>query len=294
MTKRALAIALAAVGVIVLATTAAAAPTLSLRTAERLAKRVALKEVRGRHIVAFHVSRPHRRSAREIDFAYNDRSRTNVYCTARLVVRITNVKTGSADARISHPTCAPIPAAALAFEATTARALKQVHARRAAVNASLHALARRLRACATLGVPRRERAAVRLIAGAGSLEALSNPVATQVASFVTSLVAIKTTTPPLAAAQVAWADYLVALRTLPALPDPCASVKRWAGRHYGSPAPVDIATLARLNARMTLDARRIAAGAKVLHAVGVFPRDVVGFTPAGLLLQLKIKSFVIR
>jgi hypothetical protein len=292
MTRKASALALAVLAGLLFATSASAAPTLSLRTAEQLAKRLAIKEIRGRHIVAYHVTNPRRRSAREVVFSYDDRSSGHVYCTARLIVTISNPAKGTLFGRITRPTCRPIPADALAFEAAAARALRQVHARRAAVERSLAAFRRTLRPCSRLRVPRAERARVQLIVSAAGVEALEHPVDAEVAGFVRSLATIRATNATLIAAPPAWADYLASLRALPQVPDACAAVRSWARRGYASPPPVDVAALARLNLRTQLDARAIARTAKLLAFDGVFPQDVVAFTPAGLLLQVRIKALI--
>ena len=64
----------------------AQAKGLSYRTAKGLAKRLAEKQVRGRHIVSFHLERLRRASATRIVFAYDDRTTDNVFCTSVIVV----------------------------------------------------------------------------------------------------------------------------------------------------------------------------------------------------------------
>src|SRR5947209_1185411 len=293
MTTKAWALALAAFAALAFATAASAAPSLSLTTAEQVAKRLAQKEIRGRNIVAFHITKPHRRSSREIDFSYNDRSRSNIYCTARMIVTLRDPSTGRVFARVTPPACRPIPTDALALEAVTARAVRATHARRGRVNAALASFRRSLAPCARLSVPRADRTRVRAIVSIAGLEALERPVNPQVAAFVQSLGGVSTGNAVFAAAEQAWADYYAAGTSLPRVRNACAAIKTWARHGYASSAaPVDFKLLDRLTARRDADARTIARAAARLAADGVFPQDVVAFTPAGLLLQLKVKPLV--
>jgi hypothetical protein len=293
MTTKASALALAALAALAFATAASAAPSLSLSTAGQIAKRLAQKEIRGRHIVAFHVTKPHRVSSREIDFRYDDRSRSNIYCTARMVITLTNPSTGHVFGRVTTPRCRPIPTDALALEAVTARAVRATHARRGRVNAALASFRRSLAPCARLRVPRADRAAVRAIVNVAALEAIERPVGPQVAAFVQSLGTVTTGTPAFQAAIRAWSDYLAAFQSLPQVRNACGAIRTWARHGYArSASPVDFATLDGLNARTTADARAIARAARRLAADGVFPQDVVAFTPSGLLLQVKVKPLV--
>ena len=96
-----------------------------------------------------------------------------------------------------------------------------------------------------------------------------------------------------ASAQRAWADWFAAFKSLPRVTNACGAIKTWARHGYASSAaPVDFEVLDRLNARTSADARAIARAAARLAADGVFPQDVVAFTPAGLLLQVKVKPLV--
>src|SRR5947209_16046921 len=116
MTKKALALFVVLVAVLTGATVASAAATLSLKTAAKVARELALKEVKGRNIVVFHVTNPRRIASNRYVFSYDDRSRNNLFCTAKLTVTLTNPSKGTIVARVLPTVCKRIPTDALALE----------------------------------------------------------------------------------------------------------------------------------------------------------------------------------
>lgn len=292
MTRKASALMLAACAVLVYVTSASAAAKLPLPAAEKVAVKLAHKAVRGRNIIAFHITAPQRIGNDRIVFRYDDRSRANVYCTALLTVTLTDPKKGTVSAHLGRQSCHGIPADALAFEAVTARAFKGVKARRGAINRSLAAFKRTLAPCNGLKVPARDRGRVRALGNVAAVEALVGPVNSQLSAFVSSLGALKTSNPTLARSQAAWSDYLATLRVLPRVKNACTSARAWARHGWRGRGPIDIGIYNRLNARSNADAAAIKRAAKALAADGVFPEVAVAYTPSGMLLQVKLQKLI--
>lgn len=284
MTKKTLGLAL--VAALVLAAPASA-NTLSLTTAKQLAKRLAAKQVRTRQIVSLHVVRPHRVSAREIKFLYDDRSAQNVFCTSVIIVKLPKATSTTAKASFdSRATiCRGVPADALAFEADTRTALRDVGAQAAAIRASLSDLKRSSAPCKSLHVPSNRRRQVALFTASANTTAEFGPVMPQLQSFSNAIGSVSTTDSVLVAGAAGWADLLEVYRALPTFqPSLCGAVKRWAAAHWAAgSAPADYTALKALDTRALRDQKAISRAGAHLADVGVFPRTAVGFTPAGLL-----------
>jgi hypothetical protein len=283
MTKKTLLLALVAV----LACCApASANVLTLKDAKKAAKRLAAKQVQSRQIVSFHIVKAKRVSPRAIKFAYDDRSAVNVFCTSVIVVKLprstSRTATASFDPRTS--VCRHVPDAALAFEAATRNAVRQVSGQAAFVKGSLNALKRSSLACRRLRVPASRAKQVALFTESANTSALYGPVDTQLQAFVNALGAVQNADATLVAAAAGWADLLEVYRSLPSFqPSLCGAVKRWAAANWAaSAAPADYTALKALDVRATGDQLAIARGAKHLAAVGVFPRTAASFTAIGL------------
>src|SRR5690242_3198485 len=119
MTKRLTVALLCAAATFALAGTATAdARVLSHRTAKELAKELALKQVHGRDVVTFHLSKARRLSPTRFVFLYDDRTRDHVFCTARIIVSsVTRGRTTTVSARFAGQRCNGIPSDVLKFEA---------------------------------------------------------------------------------------------------------------------------------------------------------------------------------
>jgi hypothetical protein len=294
MTKRGLpAIAIALIAVLGLcgAATAQAKP-LNVKDARTLARALAQKQVRGRGVVSFHVFRAVRRSPDSIAFGYDDRTTSNVFCTAAIVVTrtVTTNRTGTRTvtrARFRGQKCKGIPADVLAVEAATRNAVRALGSTTVATANSLRALRSSVRRCRNLAVPRARREAVAAILDVALVEALEGPNDSALGDFVSALGAVQTTDGTLVAGIAGWNDYLAAIRSLPAIADPCATLQRWARAGWSADqSPIDLAAYRAINRRTSLDAEAIARTAGLLARAGVFPRTVARFTPQGLLLRL--------
>lgn len=262
----------------------ASAAVLPVSTAKRLAKRLAAKQVQARQIVSFHILEPKRVSTREITFGYDDRSAANVYCTALIVVKAPRSGT-TARAAFTKSTCRGIPAAALAFEAATRTAVRDVGLQAGAVRSALRALERSSAACRRLRIPSNRRASVALLSAAAEATATFGPIEPQLQAFVDAIGAARTTDGVLAAGATGWADLLGVFRSLPRFqPSLCSAVRGWAGNHWAAnAAPANLTQLRALESRSLRDERAITRAGAHLAGLGVFPRTAVAFSPSGLI-----------
>jgi hypothetical protein len=290
MTKRglpALAIALvAALGFCGVAS-AASAP-LSFKDAKKIARQLAQKQVRGRDVVSFHLLSGRRLSRSRVAFAYDDRTVDNVYCTAALLVsRTSNSKTTTTRASFKGQKCDRIPSDVLAVESTTRAAVRALRGTAVATADSLDRLARSVKRCQNLNIPRARLAAASAVVDVGVVEALEGPNDAPVGDFVDALGKIPTSNAILAGGIAGWQDYLAVVRSLPQISDPCAALQAWEQAGWStSSSPIDMAAYTALEHRATIDQSAIARTARYLARVGVFPRTAVAFTPEGLLLRL--------
>jgi hypothetical protein len=265
----------------------ASAAVLPVKTAKQLAKRLAAKQVGARQIVSLHIFAPRRVSDREVRFAYDDRSAANVFCTAVIVVKVPRSASGTetAKAAFEKTACRGIPDEALAYEAATRTAVRDVAAQAGSVRGALKALQRSSAPCKRLRVPANRRVAVALLSAAAEGTATFGPIELQLQAFVNALGTVRTADGVLVSGAAAWADVLEVFRSLPGLqPSLCGAVKHWAANHWAAnAAPVDLAALRALNARSLRDERAIDRAGAHLAALGVFPRTAVAFTPSGLI-----------
>ncbi|MFL5886057.1 MAG: hypothetical protein ACJ77M_13390 [Thermoleophilaceae bacterium] len=283
MTRKTLGLALVAA----LALSApASANTLSLSTAKQLAKRLAAKQVRTRQIVSLHIVRPHRVSAREIKFLYDDRSAQNVFCTSAIIVKLATPTSKTAKASFDNKAtvCRGMSADALAYEAATRTALRDVGAQAAAIRTSLADLKRSSAPCKRLRVPSNRRRQVALFTASANTTAEFGPAMSQLQSFSNAIGSVSTTDSVLVAGAAGWADLLEVYRSLPTFqPSLCGAVKRWAAAHWAAgSAPADFTALKALDTRALRDEKAISRASAHLADVGVFPRTAVGFTPPGM------------
>jgi len=291
MTKRGMsAVVIALVAMLAFAGTANAqsAERLTYKTAKRLAVALGEKQVRGRDIVSYHLRDPERLGRNQIAFDYDDRAEDNVYCTATVVVtrRVTTDRTRFR-AVFRGQECAGVPADALAIEAATRATVRALRDTADETVASLRRVTRSIRRCEDLNVPRSRREAVSAVLDIAIIQALEGPNDAAIGDFVAALDQVDTTNAVLQRGIAGWADYLAVIRGLPSIPDPCATLQRWAQADWAeSEAPFDLDEYRVLDRRAGLDERAINRAARYLSSVGVFPRAVVQFTPDGLLLRL--------
>src|SRR5690349_4511408 len=69
-------------------TGAASAQTspLKVKTARKLARKLAQKQVSGRNVISFHITAAKRVNRNSVAFAYDDRTNVNRFCRATIVV----------------------------------------------------------------------------------------------------------------------------------------------------------------------------------------------------------------
>lgn len=265
--------------------------SLNVKDARKLARKLAAKQVSGRNVVSFHVFRAKRTSSNVIAFGYDDRTTANVYCTARIVVtQRVGPKRTVRTARFRGQRCKRIPADVLAVETATRNTVRALRGSEIATADSLSAFEASVKRCHSLAVPAARRAAVSAVLDVALVEALEGPNDSALGEFVNELGAINTTNATLRAAIAGWADFVAAVRSLPSIPDPCATLQNWAQAGWAADqSPIDMNGYRALNQRAETDQVAIAKAARYLAASGVFPRTVVQFTPKGLLLRLAPK-----
>ena len=285
------AVATALIAVLAFTGTAAAqTERLKFRTAKKLALSLAKKQTADRDVVFYRVYGAERLSRNAIAFAYEDRTIADVFCTAVLLVRQRQISDDGdvrIRARFRGQECAKVPDDALAVEAATRSALRGVRANEDETLASLRSVTRSLRRCSDLDVPRNRRAHVSAIADIAIIGALVGPNDAVLGDYVAALDAIDTADQVLERGIGGWADWLAVVRSAPAIPDPCATLQRWAQADWAaSEAPIDLAAYRSLDRRANADGEAITRAARHLAAMGAFPRLVVAFTPEGLILRI--------
>ena len=269
--------------------TSASAQTLSFDRATRLAKRLAMRQVGSRDIVAYHISRPRRVSRRTVLFLYDDRSRDNQFCTGRIVVRRFERRRGHVvRARFIGARCRRIPSEALRFEALTREAVRAVRARQGDLAASLGAWEEGVEDCENLRVPRNRGADATLITSASFASAAYDPIDAELERFVVGLEGVPSDDPVLVAATASWRDWLSIIRALPELPSGgCPALRQWAANGWTpETAPVDLPALRASDDQVAIEERVLLRASQRLVSVGVFPQTAVQFTPDGLLASI--------
>ena len=261
---------------------------LTYKQAKRLAVRLAEKQVRKRDLVSYHLLRARRVGRNAIVFAYDDRTPSDVFCTARVVVtRRVGDETTRLRARFRGQRCAKIPSDALAVESATQAAVRELRGTADATTASLRGVTRSIRRCQDLDVPRSRQEAVAAVVDIAIGGALARPNDEVLGDFVRALGEIQTSRPVLQQSFAAWADFLAAVRALPQISDPCATLQQWEQAGWAeSESPVDMEEYRALEERFEVNGRAIDRAAGFLASVGVHPRAALRFTPDGLVLRL--------
>ena len=288
MTKRGMLLGLAVLLVAALGatTTAEASSRLTLKEAKRIARKLERKQMRKYDLRANHVRHPTRVSRRRIDFAYDARTEANTYCTAPLRVR-KRVRGSHIlySARIGRQDCAPVPDDALAVERATNRARRGL--RVAATRRSVRRYGRDLDRCEDLRVPRRRRAAARLIEQVAAINAIVRPNAEVLQRFVLDLFDVDTSRLVIERGADAWADVLDAVDSLPKITRPCRALHRWKRDDWAAAeSPIDPGEVRRALRRLRRTERPIMRTERFLRRVGVYPSTARAFDPDGLLLSL--------
>jgi hypothetical protein len=288
MTKRLTAALLCVVAAFALLGAASAeAKGLSYSTATDLARQLAQKQVRGRHVVSQHLRKGKRVSATRVEFAYDDRTADHVFCTAVLIVDQTvRGRKTTTRARFSGQRCNGIPSEVLKFETITRQAQRAVRVNTDATARGLVRVFEAASRCRKVRVPRVRETDAGALFDIALVEALEQPNDAAVGQFAAKLLDVSASDETLAAGALGWADWVATVRSLPQIDDPCAELKAWARDGYAlEKAPIDFAAYRRLDRRAAADRAAIDRAAALMARKGAFPNAVVGFTPDGLLLQ---------
>jgi hypothetical protein len=256
---------------------------LTEKTARPLATKLARQVAERRNVRSWSLSDALSVRRNRVVFQYSDRSREEVFCTARLVVEQSSTRRR---AFIAAPDCNPIPPEALEIERATSAVIRAVAGQRADVRRSVRAYEKDLDKCEGLVVPRSRHEEVELLYDAGAVHAAADPLLTHLDAFVTRLQEIQPEDPALVRGVVWWRRLVT---TIDALPDvtarPCSAILAWADSNYSNEtAPVDFPSLiASLNA-MERQNRGILRAAVRLEELGISQRILPGFLPDGLVI----------
>ena len=288
MTKRLMGALVCVLAIVAVGGVASAqAKGLPYKDAKVLAKRLANKQLKGRHVVSYHLQRATRVNSTRIVFPYDDRTRDNVFCTSVIVVtRTVSGRITTTRAKFTHVTCNGIPSEVLKFEALTRHAQRDLRANTAATVDAIDAVNRSAKQCTAVKVPKSKQANAQALFDIALVEALERPNDAAVGNFVAALVNANVSNTTLSRAAAAWSDWLAAVRSLPTVDDPCAALKSWRSAGYASgSAPIDFAAYHALDRRTAVDRRAIEKAATFMATRGAFLNAAIGFTPDGLLLQ---------
>src|SRR3954469_1772124 len=155
MTRRGVpAVAISLIAALGFCGAASAATPLKAKDARTLAHKLAVKQVRGRDVVSFHIFGAKRANAGTIAFSYDDRSSDNVYCTAAIVV--TKRAKGNRTvytARFRGQKCKGIPSEVLGVETATRDTVRALRGTTVATADSLKSLESSVKRCRNLAVP---------------------------------------------------------------------------------------------------------------------------------------------
>jgi hypothetical protein len=283
-------VALVVVALFALSATALAQQTprpLSVKTAKKFARGLGKQQKRENDVVVFHFYDMKRVNRDTITFKYDERTKTNGYCTAILRVKQTqHGNTTRITARLLKHSCALIPRDALATERATRRVDRRVRRNERSTLKALRRVQRSLAECESLDPPRNRRRAVAAVIDTAVVGALRRPNNGALASFVAALGNVETNNARLARGAEAWADYLDALRSLPTITDPCETLRTWENADWAADeAPIDMAAYRQLEDRADADVAIIGRAARYLARVGILPRLVLSYTPDGLILK---------
>ena len=256
---------------------------LTEKTARPLATKLARQVAERRKVRSWSVSEALSVRRNRVVFIYSDRSRQEVFCTARLVVEQSSTRRR---AFIAAPDCNPIPSEALAMERATSALIRAVQGQAADVRRSIRAYERDLRRCEGLVVPRSRHEEVEALYEAGELHAAFDPLLTHLDAFVTRLEEIQPEDDALVKGVIWWRRLVTALDALPDVTArPCEAVLRWADTNYSDEtAPVDFPSLVASMAAMERQERGIVRAADRLAELGISSRIVPGFLPEGVLV----------
>lgn len=268
------------------ASSAAVFEPLTEHNARPFAVKLARKVAKERKVRSWHLSNAVTVGRKRVVFVYSDRSRTERFCTARLVVEQSSTRRR---AFISSPKCSQIPEEALAIEKATIAAVRAVSGQGPDVRRSIRSTQKDTARCEGLVVPRSRHAEADLLFLAGHTLAELDPLIVHFDAFATRLQEIQPEDPGLVSGVVWWRRFVTSVQNVPdVVLRPCATLLDWSRSDYSAEtAPLDFEQLAaQLRAIKTAD-RGINRGADHLAELGVSPRAVQGFSPS-LLVALAL------
>ena len=259
-------------------------------TARRLALRLARQTARERDVRWWQLSAGRRVSPNRVTFAYADRSRNDVYCTATVVVEQPSRRLRRTS--FVGGLCRGVPSEALAIESATARFIRGVRAEANDVSDARFDVLDDFFACSNVRVPRSRRADVATLFEAYEVAHILGTIEGPMDALVRELLAIDPQRPELAPATRRWiainnGTMMLALHlneTLLGDDAPCPTVRRWARAGWSAAAaPEGISTLRSDIAGLAAAERGLVRIARALLELGVSPRAAQAFTPSGVL-----------
>ena len=215
---------------------------LSVHVAKKLAHKLEAKQKRERSLRWTELGKAHRRSANRIDFSYRDRSTSEVYCTARIVV-VQSSDSRRADLR--HVQCRGVPSDVLGYEKAIGALTRDVPDLAPAVRKSLRHYDKGVGQCDYVAVPKNRAKDVDALMSAGFTYAFYKPLRARLGKFDDRLKSVDAADPELVRGEEAWDRTLIIFDELPgATHEPCAAVKTWAQSGWtDDTAPADFGKL---------------------------------------------------
>jgi hypothetical protein len=260
---------------------------LSAKQATKLAHNLGKKQKRENDVVVFHVEDLKRVNPYTITFAYDERTKFKVFCVA--VLRVQKRQSGntvSVTAKLTKHSCSKIPADALAIERITRKADRAVRKHANATLRGVRRVERSIQRCRKLDVPRNRRAAVSAVYDIAVSGAVARPNLAAIDSFVASLGNVEASSDLVVRAIDGWGDYADVLHSLPAIKDPCTTLRNWEKASWSpQQSPVDMPAYRALSKRSRTDQKAIARGASYLLVNGVYRRVAIAFSTEGLILK---------
>ncbi|HEX8742467.1 MAG TPA: hypothetical protein VF712_04985 [Thermoleophilaceae bacterium] len=267
---------------------------LTPTTARRLAVKLGRTAARERAVRWWTLSDAVSVRRNRVTFEYGDR-KGDVFCVATIVVEQPSAKLRRT--RFATGACGGVPSEALAVELATSRLIKASRAREPELRESIADFDAELAACEELRVPRSRLDDVRRLFLTQEAVASIAPLGREIGSFVTALRDLRLTRPDLAPGATHWDRFATAVaaaaqHAADARPL-CESVRRWAAAGWtADAAPANLEGLRLALESIRAAERGIKRVALNLAKLGVSPRVVLGFTPAGL-VQLTAPSRIV-
>ena len=261
---------------------AAVFPPLTEKRALPIATKLARQVAEKRDARSWNLSRAVKVRSNRVVFIYSDRSRSERFCTAKLVVeQSARVRRAFLSAR----ECFTSPTEALEIESATSAMMRSVEGQRSETLLSLRRFAKDVRECEGVVFPRGIHDEIDLLYDMGEALAAIDPVLTHLDGFVTRLQEIQPEDLDLARGVVWWRRTVDRLAALPpGIKRPCTALRKWSQTDFSpSTAPFDFDALDQAREDINRFERGIVRAAAHLAELGIAPRIVPGFTPEGVI-----------